>query len=358
MNNGWTGGQYSIFRVILGVSVCAWSVATILPLQNAAAESSSEWWILTSLLAIVPILSVLLAIGWHDQLAAVLVAILTMFFLKDYPGSATGPVFPLAFLLILHASLPAAPYGSLAARGRLDPGNSWEFRSAIYSMGWLWLAGLHIFPPINQGEAIPIDSIVLVSLAIVPRVRPWCWAGLFLVFCRTALHRRLEEELSIILLQLFTFDPRWIPPLAIPSPLGGEGSNAEHIFYDGHCGLCHRAVRFVLAEDRAGNTFRFAPLDSDAFRAAIPEEERKNLPDSIVVRTADGRTLIQAQAVLYIMQRLGGLWRIIATLVQVVPPGLLNIAYAGVARVRRRIFAAPAEACPILPKHLRGRFDF
>jgi predicted DCC family thiol-disulfide oxidoreductase YuxK len=143
-----------------------------------------------------------------------------------------------------------------------------------------------------------------------------------------------------------------------PLPRRGEGSNAEHIFYDGHCGLCHRAVRFVLAEDRDGNTFRFAPLDSDAFRAAIPEEERKTLPDSIVVRTADGRTLTQASAILYIMQRLGGLWRIIATVAKVIPPALLDVAYAGIARIRYRLFAKPPDACPIQPPKLRGRFDF
>ena len=34
MNNGWTGGQYSIFRVILGICVGVWSVATILPLPE------------------------------------------------------------------------------------------------------------------------------------------------------------------------------------------------------------------------------------------------------------------------------------------------------------------------------------
>jgi predicted DCC family thiol-disulfide oxidoreductase YuxK len=391
MNNGWTGGQYSIFRVILGISVCAWSVATILPLQSAASESSSEWRILTALLTIIPALSVLLAVGWRDQMAAALIAILSMFFLKDFPSLATRQLFPLAFLLVFHASLPPAPYGSLAARGRLDPGNGWEFRPAIYSMGWLWLVALHLFRPPMYAEIVAVILVLLLIMTLVPRWALWCWCGLFLILIgRIAVEPRVEYALSIFLFQLFTFDPAWIPPLPLsstskrtereqeavyvsretqaapssPSPLpvttdtGDENNKPEHIFYDGHCGLCHRCVRFVLAEDREGKTFRFAPLDSDAFRAAVTEEERKNLPDTIVVRTADGRTLIQSQAVLYIMQRLGGLWRLIATLVLVIPAGLLNTVYAGVARIRRHVFAAPAEACPILPKHLRGRFDF
>jgi hypothetical protein len=45
----------------------------------------------------------------------------------------------------------------------------------------------------------------------------------------------------MVMLHFFTFDPAWVKPF---------GAETEMIFYDGHCGLCHRAVRFVLAEDR------------------------------------------------------------------------------------------------------------
>ena len=31
-----------------------------------------------------------------------------------------------------------------------------------------------------------------------------------------------------------------------------EAGAAEYLFYDGHCGLCHRAVKFVLRHDRSG----------------------------------------------------------------------------------------------------------
>ena len=39
----------------------------------------------------------------------------------------------------------------------------------------------------------------------------------------------------------------------------------ERLFYDGTCALCHGAVRFVLARDRDGSAFRFAPLDFHDF---------------------------------------------------------------------------------------------
>ncbi|MGH7831436.1 MAG: thiol-disulfide oxidoreductase DCC family protein [Candidatus Binatia bacterium] len=82
----------------------------------------------------------------------------------------------------------------------------------------------------------------------------------------------------------------------------------EKIFFDGHCGMCHRFVRFVLARDGAG-LFHFAPLDSDAFRSAVPETRRTNLGDSLVVLTAENRLLTRSTAVLHVVRRLGGFWQ-------------------------------------------------
>ena len=46
-------------------------------------------------------------------------------------------------------------------------------------------------------------------------------------------------------------------------------SDVATIFYDGDCGLCHRAVRVVLAADPEGRAFRFAPLGGETFRALM-----------------------------------------------------------------------------------------
>lgn len=131
---------------------------------------------------------------------------------------------------------------------------------------------------------------------------------------------------------------------------------AEKIFYDGHCGLCHRAVRFVLAKDRDG-LFRFAPLDSETFRAAVPESKRASLPDSIVIQTTDGRLLVKSAALLYICERLGGIWRLLSKLAKIIPTTFRDFLYDLIAGVRYRLFAKPVEACPIIPANLRKRFD-
>jgi predicted DCC family thiol-disulfide oxidoreductase YuxK len=127
------------------------------------------------------------------------------------------------------------------------------------------------------------------------------------------------------------------------------------VFYDGHCGLCHRAVKFTLAVDR-GAVFRFAPLDSDAFRRTVDADTRAALPDSIVVRTADGRLLTRSDAILHILSRSAGPWRFLAPLGRAVPRFLRDPLYNAVARIRRRMFAPPPAACPMLPPELRSRF--
>jgi predicted DCC family thiol-disulfide oxidoreductase YuxK len=129
----------------------------------------------------------------------------------------------------------------------------------------------------------------------------------------------------------------------------------EVLFYDGGCGLCHRAVRFVLWADRA-ECFEFAPLQGATFRRQVPEPERAGLPDSIVLRSPDGRLLVRSDAVLHVMQRLGGLWAPLARLGRLVPRFIRDAVYDFVARVRLRLFDKPDDYCPLVPRELRRRF--
>lgn len=131
----------------------------------------------------------------------------------------------------------------------------------------------------------------------------------------------------------------------------------ERLFYDGTCALCHGAVRFLLAHDTEGCLFRFAPLDSAAFRSACAEEDRRVLPDSLVLATEDGRLLTRSEAVLHLLERLGGGWRVLARLGRLVPRRLADAAYDAVARFRHRIFGRTEGVCPIVPAAIRSRFD-
>ena len=127
------------------------------------------------------------------------------------------------------------------------------------------------------------------------------------------------------------------------------------LFYDGGCGLCHLSVRLLAAMDRTG-ALGFAPLGGPTFRGQLAEAERARLPDSLVLRTADGRLRVRSAAVVESLRLAGGFGRVLAGIARVVPTPLADRLYAGVARARARLLRPPADACPRLPPRLRERF--
>ena len=131
----------------------------------------------------------------------------------------------------------------------------------------------------------------------------------------------------------------------------------EILFYDGDCGFCHRCVRAVIALDRRGERFRFAPIDGPTFRERVAPEIAAKLPDSIAVERADGALLVRSAAAIHVLRRIGGPWRLLAGLHALLPEGLRDRAYDAVARRRADLFQRPQAACPVLPPRLRARFD-
>ena len=247
------------------------------------------------------LLALALAAGIRDRLAGLLLAIV---------ASLAPWSWPSVLVLLLHAATHGSPYGTVDARGRADPGGNW------------------ILPRWNL--ALRRVAVVLGAIAFARGQVDLPWyvaAAIALAAC----------------------DPGWIPRR--------RGASPTQVFYDGHCGLCHRFVRLVLAEDLDGRAFRFAPLDSAAARAAYDAREQASLPDSVVVRTPEGETLVRSRGALHVLARLGGMWRLVGALLGIVPRSLLDAAYDVVARVRHRIFGRTATACPIEPPHLAARFD-
>src|SRR5262249_55973685 len=98
---------------------------------------------------------------------------------------------------------------------------------------------------------------------------------------------------------------------------------ADHstVFYDGGCGRCHRALRFAIAHDADGSRFRFASLQSEGFRRRVPAAARAGLPDSIVTLTPDGTLLVRSAAVIHVLDRVGGGWKVAGRLLRLPPPG-------------------------------------
>jgi predicted DCC family thiol-disulfide oxidoreductase YuxK len=124
----------------------------------------------------------------------------------------------------------------------------------------------------------------------------------------------------------------------------------ETVYYDGHCGLCHGFVKFVVKRD-SEERYRFAPLDR------LSDAERRGLPDSIVVRGPQGSLLVKSDAALHVLEGLGGFWSFLAGCARVFPKSVRDFAYDFIARVRYHLFGKRDEVCPLVPKELRKRFE-
>lgn len=131
----------------------------------------------------------------------------------------------------------------------------------------------------------------------------------------------------------------------------------ELIFYDGDCGVCHWAVGFVARHDATGRAFRFAPLGGETFEDSLPAADREDLPDSIVVLTAEGSVLVRSRGLLHILKRLGPFWRAVGALLWLVPRPLRDLGYDAFAAIRHRLARRPEGSCPVVPPELGRRFD-
>ncbi len=137
-------------------------------------------------------------------------------------------------------------------------------------------------------------------------------------------------------------------PIALP---------AERIFYDGGCGVCHWAVKFVARHDPSGLAFRFAPLGGEVFAANVPPEVVASLPDSMLIQTRNGSLLLRSDGAIHILRRLGSFWKLCGNVLAIVPRPIRDFFYDRFAERRHRLAAQPEGACPLLPPELRGRFD-
>jgi predicted DCC family thiol-disulfide oxidoreductase YuxK len=129
------------------------------------------------------------------------------------------------------------------------------------------------------------------------------------------------------------------------------------ILYDGKCGLCHKAVAWIVCRDPRED-FVFAPLNGSTHkglekrlpRNAILKNETMILLENWRSQAPDVRT--EGSAALRIAWLLGGGYRMIGWL-SFLPGGLYNWAYRAIAR-RRAFF--PAASCPIPARLPSQRF--
>ncbi|MBS0625645.1 MAG: DUF393 domain-containing protein [Verrucomicrobia bacterium] len=399
MKNHWTGGQYSLYRFLFGIylfihffQLLPWT-PEIFSNQGMLPDSSLSPLIklFPNILALsdapaVPICMALFGIGaslffmigkWDKPAAALLWYILACFLGRN--PLISNPSLPfVGWLLIAHLFIPKAPYGSLAAKDRLDPRGNWQMPPAIFLASWWvmsiaysysgllklsspsWIDGtafayllenplvrcnwvremLFGSPPFllkwMTWGALALE-IGFVLFALIKQTRLWIWGSMLAMhFGLLMLIDFADLTWGMIFLHFFTFNPSWVKPR----------QEKLEVYYDGSCGFCHSFIRFILSENIHRVPFRFAPL----------QERFSTIPDSIVVQE-NGQLYYKSKAVFKILASLGGLWRILSLLLSLLPIRLSDTVYDLIARIRHRLFAKPKDLCPIIPQDLRIYFE-
>lgn len=132
-----------------------------------------------------------------------------------------------------------------------------------------------------------------------------------------------------------------------------EAHRGPIVFYDGECGLCDKAVQFIIPRDPAGR-FRFAAQQSEIGGRLLEAYGYREQGINTIVLLEDGRIYTRSTAALRIARRLSGAWPLLYGFIVV--PGLLrNAVYGFIAKNRYRWFGK-ADACRLPKPNEKGRF--
>lgn len=405
----WTGGQYSLYRALLGLYLLV-HMGMLLPYAAevfaaggavATAELSPYFGLLPnplawsdSALAVRCLLvsgmlaSTLLLIGWADRSAALWCALVLAWLFARNPLIANPSLPLLGWMLMAHLCTPARPFGSVAAgrAGGADP--DWRLPMSIYvsafvvlaisysysgytkllSPGWVsgsaiaevlhnplarhnWLTtallALPAFALKGLTWTVLVVELLFAPLCLWSRARPWLWLSMLLVQFGFLLCLDFADlTLPMLLAHLLTFNPRWLETRLDLRP--------ALLLFDGHCAFCHASVRFAAMEDSHG-VLRFATL-AGPHGQQLTANQRMVLGDTIVLIDGDGRHHTRAAAVAGILKRLGGLWWLIGSLLSAVPRPIADGGYDLVGRIRYRLAGRMVEdSCPMLPPQIAAR---
>ncbi|MBI4179231.1 lipase maturation factor family protein [bacterium] len=302
-----------------------------------------------------------------------------------------NPSIPYVGLLLLFSAIipPGEPALLRQAKTKAD----WRMPASLFVTAWMLMAAGYSFSGIVKLSSPSwVDGTALIHVASNPLARPGCvreiflglptwvlrcatWGSLvmeiaFLPLClhpktrplawlsMVAMHFGIlsivdfaDLTFGMLMIHLFTFDPSWLPPRVRTAGIGV-------VLFDGVCGLCDRTVQFLLDQDTMGS-FKFAPLQGETAAAVLARHPgiERDLQTIIVVRsfgTPEESVAIRSQAVLEMLDDLGGFWRVVSGS-RVVPQAIRDVVYRWVARNRYKWFGR-YDACRLPEPSVRSRF--
>ena len=164
--NGWTGGQYSVLRALLGaclfvhfvrLSVWFWGLSASGDVLSDAGQGSpmafianllgiDDAWALVFAVTIgAAAASLFFAVGLAARWAAfgLCIALAGLYGLD--PLLPSQGLTYLGWMLLAQVLMRNTPYGSVSVRGRPDPGGGWRMPGAVLLASWLLLGLSYLY---------------------------------------------------------------------------------------------------------------------------------------------------------------------------------------------------------------------
>ncbi|MCH1430500.1 MAG: DUF393 domain-containing protein [Chlamydiales bacterium] len=357
-----TGGAFSFFRIVWGMLH-----AIIAVYHPATFIEGTNWGFLITLAT--SIFYLLLAAGFYTrQLAflSLLLLSLQMFYFYDLT-SINFWVHTLATLLMIIA--PDSPHLSWNNRNNIDPQGNWNLSQ--------WSSRLFTYSA-TLPLALPLTSLLFPSYYLetfqVPLFFPshlvlqsaFCLLSVYLLTCylikvKPVLHFYLFSAWLVLFIIGATTHTGLYSNFISLSIIYLACSQHHYpqekltLFYDGQCGLCHGAVRFLLAEAQLGSIL-FTP-QQDPYYQKKQEQLNSPLPDSIIAQKEGSDELLsKSSALILTTPYMNPCWQFLAFLLSFIPRLILDKAYDYIAKWRKSLLPTPNTLCPLTPAKYKFLF--
>ncbi len=230
---------------------------------------------------------------------------------------------------------------------------SWRDGSAIFHLlenplarDW-WLRELFLsFPDfiikLMTWSTLTLE-ILFLPLALLTLTRKWVWlAMIFMHLGILAIVDFADLTLGMLMIHWFTFDGSW---------LKSKEKHTGIVFSDGVCNLCNSFVDFLLGEDR-NTSLRFASLQGETAKEKLPAPDLEKI--ETIIYYSDNQVYKQSDAVIQIMNSLGGVWKI-GIVFKIIPKFIRDGLYSYVAKNRYKWFGEK-DTCRMPTQEERERF--
>ena len=150
-----------------------------------------------------------------------------------------------------------------------------------------------------------------------------------------------DIQMIMIIFSFIVFDPAWIPS-------DKKYQSVVTLYYDGHCALCHHFIKHVINIDHQ-DRITFKEIAGSSY-----QKKGEDFESFVVVY--DNKVLQKVDALILVYRVSGGLFRIVAFFINLVPKQISNYAYDYIAKNRYTIFGQVANICPVVDKTLAKKF--